>query len=168
MQGPISNIIVHFQSAGSNRVANSTLYEKDFFAWTQTTAALIQAEQWQEIDRNYLIEELNDLGASQQNAVSSDLYQVLLHLLRWRYQPERRREGHSWRDSIAEHRDRIDRLCTRSPSLRGHLQAMLTEEYPRARRRASIQTNLPLHTFPETCPWPDVMQVLNPDFWPEP
>jgi hypothetical protein len=168
MQEPISSLILHFQSTGSSRVANSTLYDKDFFAWTQTTVALIQAEQWQEIDRSSLTEELEDLGASQRNAVSSNLYEVLIHLLKWRYQPEGRRRGHSWRDSIVEHRDRIDRLCTSSPSLRRFLPDMLAAEYPRARRRASIQTHLPLPTFPESCPWPDVTQVVHEDFWPEP
>ena len=145
---------------------NSTLYTQDFYAWCLTTAKLVQAEKWYDLDREILAEELNDLGVSQDNAVSSDLYQVLIHLLKWRYQPARRADSHSWRDSIVEHRDRIDRLCTRSPSLRPHLPAMLIEEYPRARRRASLQTGLPLATLPVRCPW-TVEQVLHDDFWPE-
>jgi Domain of unknown function DUF29 len=145
---------------------NAELYEHDFYAWTQATATLVQAGKWHEIDSGYLTEELNDLGISQYNAVSSDLYQILIHLLKWQYQPQRRMDSHSWQDSIDEHRDRIDRLCTRSPSLRRHLPAMLAEEYPRARRRASTQTGLPLATFPEVCPW-TAGQVLDEDFWPE-
>jgi hypothetical protein len=145
---------------------NAELYEQDFYAWTQATVALVQAGKWHEIASDSLTEELQDLGVSQYNAVSSDLYQVLLHLLKWQYQPARHVDSHSWRDSIVEHRDRIDRLCTRSPSLRRHLPAMLQEEYPRARRRASVQTNLPLQTFPEACLW-TVAQVLDEDFWPE-
>jgi hypothetical protein len=146
--------------------ANAELYEHDFYAWTQATAALVQAGKWHEIDPAYLTEELNDLGISQYNAVSSDLYQVLIHLLKWQYQPQRRVDSHSWQDSVDEHRDRSARLCTRSPSLRRHLPAMLAEEYPRARRRASTQTGLPLVIFPEVCPWTAV-QVLDEDFWPE-
>ena len=145
---------------------NAELYNRDFYAWTQATAALVQAGKWYEIDPGCLTEELNDLGVSQYNAVSSDLYQVLLHLLKWQYQPARHVDSHSWRDSIVEHRDRIDRLCTRSPALRRHLPAMLAEEYPRARRRARTPTGLPLATFPEVCPW-TVEQVLDDDFFPE-
>jgi hypothetical protein len=145
---------------------NAELYEQDFYAWTQATVALVQAGKWHEIAPDSLTEELQDLGVSQYNAVSSDLYQVLLHLLKWQYQPARHVDSHSWRDSIVEHRDRIDRLCTRSPSLQRHLPAMLQEEYPRARRRASVQTSLPVRTFPEACPW-TVVQVLDTDFWPE-
>jgi len=128
----VSNIIVNFPSRGSSSLSNSALYEHDFFEWVQTTVSLIKAGKWHEIDARPLAEELNDLGVSQYNAVSSDLYQVLIHFLKWRYQPDMRVDSHSWRDSIVEHRDCIDRLCTRMPSLRNHLPAMLVEEYPRS------------------------------------
>ncbi|MGE3542062.1 MAG: DUF29 domain-containing protein [Candidatus Tectimicrobiota bacterium] len=93
----VSNIIVHFPSMGSNR-SNSALSEHDFFAWVQTTVALINAGKWYEIDVRPLAEEFNDLGVSHDNAVSSDLYQVLIHLLKWQYQPATRVASHSWRD----------------------------------------------------------------------
>ena len=141
-------------------------YDADFYAWTQATAARIRAGHWEGINRETLAEEVEDLGVSQYNAVSSDLYQVLIHLLKWQYQPDLHRDSHSWRDSIAEHRDRIDRLCTRSRSLRPQLPTTLTDEYPRARRRAQYQTGLPLETFPTACPW-TIAQILDPDFWPE-
>lgn len=89
------------------------------------------------------------MGVSPYNAVSSDLYQVLLHVLKWQYQPARHADSHSWRDSIVEHRDRIDRLCTRSPALRRHLPAMLAEEYPRARRHVSGGVSLVRDPGPE-------------------
>jgi hypothetical protein len=48
--------------------------------------------------------------------------------------------------------------------LRRQLPAVLAEEYPRARRRASTQTGLPFAAFPEVCPW-TAAQVLDEDFW---
>jgi Domain of unknown function DUF29. len=154
--------VFSLSSSGAN---NRACYEQDFYAWTQQTAALIRTGQWSPLDQEALAEEVEDLGVSQHHAVSSDLYQVLIHLLKWQYQSRLRVEGHSWQDTIVEHRDRIERLCTRSPSLRRHLQDMLTEEYPRARRRACLQTGLTRTTFPEQCPW-TLDQVLDPDFWP--
>jgi Domain of unknown function DUF29 len=158
----ITRLILQGHTGGDNR----RLYDQDFYDWTQKTATLIRAGQWDYINRDVLAEELSDLGVSLEHAVSSDLCQVLIHLLKWQYQPAGRVEGHSWRDSIVEHRDRIDRLCTRSPSLRGKLPAMFTEEYPRACRRASIQTGLPRNTFPEPCRW-TLDEILDADFWPE-
>jgi hypothetical protein len=142
-----------------------TLYETDWYAWTQEQAALLREGAVQELDLTNLAEEVEDLGINLSHAVSSDLYQVLIHLLKWRYQPSLRAEGHSWQDTIVEHRDRIERLCARKPSLRGQLPAMLVEEYPRARRRATLQTGLGLLTFPAQCPW-ELAQVLDADFWP--
>jgi Domain of unknown function DUF29 len=144
---------------------HTTLYDNDFYAWTQEQAALLREGAIQELDLTNLAEEVEDLGINLSHAVSSDLYQVLIHLLKWQYQPRLRVEGHSWQDTLVEHRDRIERLCTRKPSLREHLPAMLVEEYPRARRRASLQTGLPLATFPAQCPW-ELDQVLDADFWP--
>jgi hypothetical protein len=160
----VSNVLgfVALSSAGAR---NHALYEQDFYDWTQQTAALIRAHQWYDLDPVALAEEVSDLGVSQYNAVSSDLYQVLVHLLKWLYQPDYRVDSHSWRDTIVEHRDRIDRICARMPSLRPQLPTMLTDEYPRARRRAHYQTGFRLETFPLTCPWP-LAQVLDPDFWP--
>ena len=68
-------------------------------------SSLIKAGKWYEIDAHPLAEELNDLGVSQYNAVSSDLYQVPIHLLKRQYQAAMRLDSHSWRDSIVEHRD---------------------------------------------------------------
>jgi hypothetical protein len=44
---------------------NAELYEQDFFAWTQTTAALIRAGKWHDLDRETLAEEVESLGTSQ-------------------------------------------------------------------------------------------------------
>ena len=42
---------------------NAELYEGDFFAWTQTTAALIRAGKWYDIAPEALAEEVESLGA---------------------------------------------------------------------------------------------------------
>ena len=75
---------------------NAELYEQDFYAWTQATAALVQAGKWHEIDPGCLTEELRDLGSNIIHAVHSHLYQLLRHLLKWQYQPQRRVDSHSW------------------------------------------------------------------------
>jgi hypothetical protein len=144
---------------------NAELYEQDFYAWTLATAALVQAGKWHEIAPECLIEELRDLGSNTTHAVHSHLYQLLRHLLKWQYQPQRRVDSHSWQDTIEEARDQIPRYLARSPGLRPQVPAILAQEYPKARRRASRDTGLPLATFPVACPWTPA-QVLDEDFWP--
>jgi Domain of unknown function DUF29 len=143
-----------------------TLYETDWYAWTQEQAALLREGAVEQLDLPNLAEEVQDLGITLAYVVSSDLAQVLLHLLKWWYQPSLRAQGPSWQETIGEHRDRLGRLCARKPSLRGQLPAMLVEEYPRACRRATLQTGLVLAAFPAQCPW-ELAQVLDVDFWPD-
>ena len=44
---------------------SATLYEQDFYAWTQTTAALIRAGKWCDLDPESLAEEVVSLGRSE-------------------------------------------------------------------------------------------------------
>ncbi len=66
---------------------NAALYAQDFYTWTQTTAALIRAGKWADIDAESLAEEIESLGKSQQRELASRLDALLMHLLKWRYQP---------------------------------------------------------------------------------
>jgi Domain of unknown function DUF29 len=101
------------------------------------------------------------------SALESDLGIVVLHLLKWQYQPGGRQDSHSWEDSIVEHRRRMHRLLKPSPSLQAQLTTAVEAEYPSARQRAAIQTGLPRATFPETCPW-TLEQLLHDAFFPAP
>jgi hypothetical protein len=139
------------------------LYDTDFYAWTQAQAAALQAKDWPALDLDHLVEEIADLGSSIEHELESRLANLLLHFLKWRYQPERR--GKSWRNSIMVARQRIARRLRRSPSLRPQLPAYLVDAYTDAKKLAALQTDLPLATFPEACPWA-LDQVLDEDFFP--
>lgn len=76
---------------------------------------------------------------------------LLLHLLKWTYQPERR--GRSWQRGILLARQHLDRRLRESPSLRPELPVFMAEAYTDARRPAALETNIPERTFSATCPW---------------
>jgi hypothetical protein len=139
-------------------------YETDFYTWTQQQAAALRAKDWAAFDLEHLAEEIESLGNEQAHAVESHLVIVLTHLLKWRYQPERRSRG--WRTSVRVGRQQIARRLRRNPGLRPDLPTFLTDAYADARKRAMDETDLPLATFPEVCPWP-LAHVLEEDFWPE-
>jgi Domain of unknown function DUF29 len=139
-------------------------YDTDFYAWTQAQAAALQAKDWAALDLDHLAEEVEDLGKRDRRAVESYLEVILLHLLKWAYQPERR--GRSWQKSLLQARHRLAKLLRENPSLVSQVPGFLEEGYPYARRLAQVETGLPLTTFPEACPW-QVAQVLDEDFWPE-
>ena len=145
---------------------HAALYTQDFYAWTQAQAVLLEAQRFDALDIVNIVEEITSLGASERRALGSHLKQLMLHLLKWQYQPSGRQEGHSWRSSMHNARDEIEAIVEYSPSLRREVPALLVRWYPAARRLASAETGLPLATFPPACPW-EAKEVLDADFWPE-
>ncbi|MBC5797527.1 MAG: DUF29 domain-containing protein [Sphaerospermopsis kisseleviana] len=139
-------------------------YQTDFNMWLEETAKLLLENRWQEIDKEHLIEEISDLGKSEKRAISSQLIRLLLHLLKWQYQPQRRSD--SWLDSITDARTQIELAIKDSPSLKNYPQEQLIESYEKARRQAAKQTGLIISTFPEECLY-ELELVLDEDWLPE-
>jgi len=140
-------------------------YEVDFYTWTQAQAAALRAKDMAALDLQHLAEEIADLGQSIENAIESHLERLLLHLLKYRYDPTQRpRRG--WRLTIRHARRELGRLIRKNPGLQHHPAHYLATAYRYAREDAVDATGLPLPTFPESCPW-TVEQVLDAAFLPE-
>lgn len=135
-----------------------TIYENDLTAWAHHTARLLREQRWGEVDWEHLIEEVEDLGKSDRSAVGSQMERVLLHLLKWEFQLQRRSD--SWLDSINDGRSQIRRKLEDSPSLRGYPEQILEKEYERSRREAARQTGLAFAVFPEVCPY-SIVQIIG-------
>ena len=140
-------------------------YETDFYLWTQQQADLLRQGEFNRVDLDLanIAEEIESMGSSQKNALQSYLFNVLMHLLKWQYQPERR--GTSWELSIDNGRSAIERLLENNPSLAPQLPAFIIAEHHRARKRAAKETGLPLTTFPDQCPF--TVEQVTGDWWPD-
>ena len=169
--------------------SHTTLYDEDFYAWTKEQAALLRLGAIQDLDLTHLAEEIESLGKSEMRALESHLEVLLLHLLKWQYQPGGRLTGHSWYDTIVEQRRQIARLLRDNHTFHTAIPQVLDDVYPSARQRAAVQMGeqgplAPPHErgpverrplapqelvrrslLPQTCPWKHP-QVLDPDFWP--
>jgi hypothetical protein len=141
---------------------NADLYAQDFFRWTETTAALIRAGKWQEIDPESVAEELESLGKRDRREVESRINALLVELLKWWAQPEER--CGRWASAIRQQRYEVELVLGDSPSLQAQLPAWFTEAYPTAREKALEDTGL--YTLPDTCPFTPA-QILDTSFWPE-
>ena len=140
---------------------SQTLYELDFYTWTQQQAAFLRSGQWQDLDTNNLAEELEDMGRSEKRELQSRLEVLLMHLLKWEFQPNLR--SRSWRLTLKEQRLRLHRHLQENPSLRSQCGQYLEQVYPLAVVRAEQETGL--ETFPEHCPY-TLEQILNLEFLP--
>jgi hypothetical protein len=155
---------------------NAKTYAQDLAAWCFATAALVREGQWDAIDRDALIEELESLGKSQKRDLESRLEVLMMHLLKWQYQPLLRETSPSWASTILEQRNQIPRVLRDNPSLRPQVPAILADIYADARAGAAIEMGgargllsprdlIRLSALPTVCPW-TAAQVLDKDFWP--
>ena len=71
----------------------TALYDADFAEWTRETAVLIRSGRFEEADLEHMAEEIEDMGKSQRFQVFSGCRVLLMHLLKWQYQPGRRTQS---------------------------------------------------------------------------
>ncbi len=128
----------------------AALYEADETAWLDQTAELIRSGRLDQLDTANLAEYLTDMAKRDRREVFSRLVILLVHLLKWHHQPDRR--SGSWQGTILEQQRELRQLLE-SGSLHNHAVAILAEAYADARKQAAAETDLPRSAFAEECPW---------------
>jgi hypothetical protein len=145
-------------------IEKQSLYEEDYLKWIETTVEKLRSQDFSNVDWENLIEEIESMGRSERKSIRSNLIVVLIHLLKWQFQPELR--SRSWKSSIVEHRRRIRDDLKDSPSLKPYLAEVFAECYWDAVEAASVETGLPLEVFPQLCPYTSV-EVIDSNFLPD-
>jgi len=142
------------------------LYDQDFFAWTQEQAKLIKEKSFDKLDLTHLMEELVSMGASEKRELESRLEQLLMHLLKWEYQPTYINKK-SWERSIKEQRKKLKRHLKDNPSLKNPdtFNERFIEAYDTAILKAAEETGLDETAFPVICEW-TIAQILDEEFYP--
>lgn len=146
------------------RQSRLSLYERDFFAWSQEQGRLLKARSAAALDWDNLAEEVESLGRSDRREIRSRIGIILMHLLKWQFQPAER--PGSWEASLLEQRIRLQELLEESPSLKSYPAEVIDREYALARRKAAGDTAFPIDTFPPECPY-TAGEVLDQTFFPE-
>ena len=136
------------------------LYDQDYYLWLENTVEQLKQKKLNRIDWDNLIEEIESLGKSQKNALESNLRILLMHLLKWQYQRDRR--SNSWSYTITEHNIRINKAFKDSPSLKRYFIEIFADCYQDARKLAAKETGLDINIFPVDCPFSQ-QDVLNSD-----
>lgn len=126
-------------------------YEKDFYKWTRTQANLLKKEEFDKLDIQHLMVEIESLGNSEKRALESYLIILLMHLLKIEFQPTN--HSKSWDLSVKNSRFRIARILQQNPSLKTKLPVLFKDAYYSARLEAAQETGLDENLFPEECPW---------------
>jgi Domain of unknown function DUF29 len=102
-------------------------YETDLYQWTIEQADALRRRAVDELDYDNLAEEIESVGRSKRREIRSRLETLLIHLLKWRYQPEK--QSVSLRASVSEERQRIEDVLADNPSLRSFPAEALASAY---------------------------------------
>jgi hypothetical protein len=137
----------------------SALYLEDETAWLEAMAELVRRGDLPSLDLENLAEYLSDMAKRDRREVKSRLIVLLVHLLKWEFQPEKRTRG--WRTTVLTQRQELADLAGRGV-LRAHAEAVLPEAYENAVELATSETALPNASFPAVCPY-TVEQLLAVD-----
>ncbi|UFP97100.1 DUF29 domain-containing protein [Gloeobacter morelensis MG652769] len=139
-------------------------YDQDFHAWATEQAGLVRSGRLTQLDQENVAEELEGLARRDRREIASRLGVLLMHLLKWVYQPKAR--SNSWKAMIVEQRQSIFKLVEESPSLNSYPEQVLDKEYALARDRAAAETGLSVETFPRWRPF-SIEQVLDSEYLPD-
>jgi hypothetical protein len=126
------------------------LYERDETAWLEKMSLLIADQRWRELDYGNLVDFLQSMANREKRKVDSRMRQLLLHLLKWHFQPDKRTR--SWRRTIEQQREALGELFE-SKALRNTAEEKLADCYKQAVKGAAAETGLDASDFPKSCPY---------------
>lgn len=139
------------------------LYDVDDDQWLEQTINLLKNHQFQQLDLDNLIEELEDLGREKKNAVASLLEQIIRHLLLLQYWTTKAEYNTvHWQEEIYNFRTQLRRTIT--TNLRKYLEDELASIYQDALGFVKIKTTNSV-TFPTECPY-SLEQLLDRSWLP--
>jgi hypothetical protein len=114
-------------------------------------ARLIRDGRLDAVDRENVAEEIESLGREQFNKLESAFRVLLVHMLKWDFQPERR--SRSWALSIETQRIEVDDVLGDNPGLKPRVPEAIARAYRKARLEAARETDMAPDRFPSLCPY---------------
>jgi hypothetical protein len=147
-----------------------SLYDDDFYAWTQQQADLLRRlpTTSNQLDAELLAEEIEDLGRSEVRSAQSLCQHIIEHFLKLEYSGLTEPADH-WRVEIVEWRIQLSRTLTRSIRAKLDLPDLYRTALRLLRRHESTLPGL-LSRVPAECPY-SLDQIVgsgDEDWFPEP
>ena len=144
-------------------IARKSLYESDYMLWTQETIAKLKAKDFDHVDFESLIEEIEDLGRSYRDELESRLDILLSHILKRLYVPLVN-DYNGWERTIREQRKQIRRRLEKSPSLKNYLPEIFDKIWQDALKE--VREDYSQYSFPDLWQFDrDIDTLINGNFW---
>jgi hypothetical protein len=146
-------------------IALTELYETDFVLWTEKTAELLRQKNYDAVDWENAIEEIESMGRSERRAVESLLTRLIEHLLKLAdWESERERNARHWLGKIATFRSQLKKEM-KTATLANHTRDYFGESYWDAREILISAGYLKKSTIPVESTF-SLEQVLDFNWFP--
>jgi len=140
-----------------------SLYEEDILLWVEETVNQLKAKNFEQLDLEHLIEEVEALGISQKRELLSCLIVLLEHLLK-RIYVHLPYDYNGWERTIRTQRTELDILLSQVPSLKNLWEQNFTEAWRRALN--NVKSEYQSASFPDQWPYEkDWETLVTTNFW---
>ena len=120
------------------------LYHQDLNLWRQEIIKAIQNKQLENMDWDNLIEEINDMGASEKRALRSYMKRLIEHILKLRYwDNEKEYNQRGWKKEVVNFREEIKSILEESPSLNNYLKNNYLDWYQKSVKAMGQEFSIP-------------------------
>ena len=136
------------------------LYDRDFNLWIEKTKEAIQNRDFENMDWDNLLDEIDDMGKSEKRSLDSYMQRLIEHILKlkyWNSEVERCRKG--WQQEVVNFRNRIKRIIKKNPSLNNYLKSEYSDIYQDAIATMVFDFEIPEDDFVE------VEQIMQDDYF---
>jgi Domain of unknown function DUF29 len=138
------------------------LHDRDFNLWTEQMKIALENRDVNAMDWNNLIEEIEDMGASQKRALDSYVQRLIEHILKlkyWESEIDKCRNG--WMKEVTNFRNQINRILKKNPSLKNYLKDEYQDIYQDAIKVMRYDFYIPETNFVE------IEEIMREDFFGE-
>ena len=126
------------------------LYDRDFNLWVQETKLKIQNRDFENMDWDNLLDEIDDMGKSEKRSLERYLQRLIEHILKLQYwESEKERNYKHWQSEVINFRNLIKRLLKRNPSFNRYMEDVYQELFENAIARLKVEFEIPPNSFVE-------------------
>ncbi len=136
------------------------LHDSDFNLWIEEIKVKIQNRDFQDMDWESLLDEIEDMGASQKRALDSYMQRLIEHILKlkyWKSEVSRCRNG--WMAEVSNFRSRINRILKKNPSLKNYLAREYSDLFYDATKAMKLLFEMPKDNFL------DLQTIMEEDYF---
>lgn len=143
-------------------ISQISLYEQDFVLWIDDTVKKLELREFEQLDIENLIEEIESLGRSEKRELESRLVVLISHILK-RVYVNSPNDYAEWINTIEEQRTQLELLFRNSPSLKNRFEPIFPEMYQYALKRLRREYST---DFPNEWQFSSTLDaILNETFW---